>query len=124
MTRLCASFFITCALALSLALGAMSHAAVAPGQERGDLQAVVICADGHEAVIYVDADGRPADPDDYCHEFGCADCPRTAAALTPTDPSLPGDPLAAPHRTRHAADQVLVAQRYATALARAPPERD
>lgn len=124
MTRLFASLWLPLVLALAFVANGPVHGMSLTVPDRADFHAVVICADGHEATIFVDANGQPADPDAPCPEIGCADCPRLPASLNPDYLRLPGAPLAAPVRTLVPADQTLASLFLLPPSARGPPEKD
>ena len=125
MTRTFASLWLTLLLSLALATGAVAQGMALAAPDRGPLQAVVICADGHEAVVLVDRDGRQVDPADrhaLCPEIDCADCPRLPDALSSPDAFGVADRYARAQAGACFGGQRLVATPSPTPLARGPPE--
>jgi len=89
MTRSFATLCLTLLLSLALVAGATAQNVAFGVATHGPLQAMVICADGHEAVVLIDQNGEPVERGAPCPEFGCADCPRLPLALTPPETASP-----------------------------------
>jgi hypothetical protein len=123
MARFFASLWLTLLLSLSLMTGAVAQGMAAGAPDRGPLQAVVICADGHEAVVLIDLDGQPVEKDAPCPEFGCADCPRLPAALTSPDAAATARSSVRKRLAATARAQLLIAIHVSLPSARGPPEK-
>ena len=118
-TRL-APVLLGLAVTLSLLTGAVVQGMAQAAGARGGLQEVVICSDGIEAVVVLDANGKPSDLPASCEYLPCADClTKTPADLSAAPAAAPPAPSAAPARAM-AAD-LLPSPQPARKAARGPP---
>ena len=86
-----AHFLLVPAIAIAMVSALLAHGMAHATQARaGGLQQVVICADGVESVVVVDARGNPVDPDAPCADRLCPDCLSVTAAALPAPPPVIG----------------------------------
>jgi len=115
-----APVLVCLAVVLSMLTGAVIHGMAHATDARGGLQEVVICSDGGDVVVVLDANGNPSELPASCEYLPCSDCLTKTPAMLSALPVAAAPAAAAAPRGIDATDLLPVSQPVRK-TARGPP---